>query len=153
VRAPVPTWCFAIVIVRRRADEFLLVHEAKHGQGWYFPAGRVEPGETFEAGAHRETLEEAGLPIVLEGILRVEHTPQQDGTARCRVFYVARPAGDTPPKSQPDEHSLEARWVRRSALGDYVLRGREVTTVIDHVARGGVIAPLSLLTVEDTAWP
>ena len=40
-REAIPTWFFAIVVVRR-GDRFLLVHERKHGQLWYLPAGRVE---------------------------------------------------------------------------------------------------------------
>ena len=45
-RDPIPTWFFALVVVRQ-GDRFLLVHEAKHGQDWYLPAGRVEPGESL----------------------------------------------------------------------------------------------------------
>ena len=39
-RDPIPTWFFAPVVVRQ-GDRFLLVHEAKHEQGWCVPAGRV----------------------------------------------------------------------------------------------------------------
>ncbi len=61
---PMPgvTWCFALMVVRLE-DRFLVVHEAKHGQRWYLPAGRVEPGETFAEAAARETLEEAGVVV------------------------------------------------------------------------------------------
>jgi phosphatase NudJ len=67
-RAPIPTWFFALVVVRQ-GDRFLLVHEAKHGQGWCVPAGRVEPGESLFDAAVRETLEETGVPVVLDGVL------------------------------------------------------------------------------------
>ena len=53
-RLPIPTWFFVLVVVRR-GEQFLLVHERKHGQLWYLPAGRVEPGETFVEAAVRET--------------------------------------------------------------------------------------------------
>ncbi|MEI8382948.1 MAG: NUDIX domain-containing protein, partial [Planctomycetota bacterium] len=55
-REPIPTWFFVLVAVRHN-NKYLLIHEAKHGQLWYFPAGRVEPGEDFIAAAKRETLE------------------------------------------------------------------------------------------------
>lgn len=149
-RTPIPTW-FIVLVVVRRGDRFLLVHERKHGQGWYLPAGRVEAGEDLVAAAVRETLEETGVPVVLEGILRVEHTPRPSGT-RVRVFFTARPADDTPPKSAPDEESLGAAWIPLSELGTYPLRGPEVVDVLAHVAAGGAVHPLSILTFEGAPW-
>jgi phosphatase NudJ len=84
---------------------------------------------------------------VIEGLLRVEHTPQRYG-ARVRAIFVAAPADDTPPKSQPDEHTLEAKWVTLAELDAYSLRGSEVRQVFEYVARGGTIYPLSVLTYE-----
>jgi len=150
-RDPIPTWFFAMVIVRK-GDRFLLVHERKHGQLWYIPGGRVEPGESIYDGAIRETLEEGGIRVKLEGLLRVEHSPMPDGTARCRVFFLARPADDTPPKSVPDEESLEARWVHPKELSQYALRSDEVTEVIGYVARGGPVFPMSAFTYEGAPW-
>lgn len=150
-RDPIPTWFFAMVIVRK-GDRFLLVHERKHGQLWYIPGGRVEPGETIQEGALRETLEEGGIRIVLEGLLRVEHSPMPDGTARCRVFFLARPADDSPPKSIPDDESLEARWVHPKELSRYPLRGDEVTEIFHYVARGGAVFPMEAFTFEGAPW-
>lgn len=148
-REPIPTWYFAVVVVKR-GDEFLLVHERKHGQLWYLPAGRVEPGEHLAEGARRETLEETGVPVVLDGVLRVEHTPMPDGT-RVRVIYLASPADDTPPKSEPDEESLEARWFRLEQLAALPLRGREVETLLSEVAQGAPVYPMSLIQVEGSS--
>src|SRR5690606_10542082 len=106
---PIPTYLFALVVVRR-GGRFLVVHEAKHGQRWYLPAGRVEPGEPLFDGARREVLEETGIPVELTGVLRIEHTAYPEMT-RVRVFFTAEPVDDRPPKSRPDEHSLAARWV------------------------------------------
>lgn len=150
-RDPIPTWFFAMVIVRK-GDRFLLVHERKHGQLWYIPGGRVEPGETIEEGAIRETLEEGGIRVKLEGLLRVEHSPMPDGAARCRVFFLAKPADETPPKSVPDEESLEARWVHPKELSGYALRSEEVTEVIRYVARGGPVFPMTAFTFEGAPW-
>ena len=68
-KKPIESWMFALVVVRK-GNRFLLVHERKHGQRWYLPAGRVEFGETFPEAAKREVMEEAGVPISLDGILR-----------------------------------------------------------------------------------
>ena len=149
-RDPIPTHCFALVVVRL-GRRFLLVHEKKHGQLWYLPAGRVEPGESFVTAAERETLEEAGVPIVVDGILRVQHSPRPGGQ-RLRVIFTAHPADDTPPKSEPDDESLEARWVTLDELHQLPLRGDEVRAWCQYVAEGGSIYPLGLLTPE-TAPP
>lgn len=146
-RKAIPTWCFAVVIVRR-GDRFLLVHERKHGQLWYFPAGRVEPGETLAQAAVRETLEESGVPVELDGILRIEHSPSPGGGARMRVLYTAHPIDDTPPKSVPDKESLEAAWVTLDQLDQLPLRGDEVKRVLTEVARGAPVYPMSLITFE-----
>lgn len=145
-REPIPTWCFSLVVVRR-GDQFLLVHERKHGQLWYLPAGRVEPGETFEAAARRETLEESGVPVRVVGVLRVEHSPIATG-ARMRVVFLAEPIDDTPPKDVPDEESLEAAWVRLEELSEYPLRGDEVRELFAYVAEGGAVYPVSVLQRE-----
>ena len=143
---PIPTFCFALVVVRDR-DRFLVVHEAKHGQRWYLPAGGLEPGESFTRAAQRETREEAGIPIELVGILRIEHTPVVGG-ARLRVIFLARPADDTPLKTQADDESLAARWVTLDELSGLELRGDEVAALFAAVAGGAPVYPLSLLQVE-----
>ena len=151
MREPIPSWYFVLVVVRL-GHRYLLVHERKHGQGWYLPAGRVEPGETIVQAAERETLEEAGIPIVCEGILRFEHTPIGKGTSRVRVFVLARPATDAPPKSTPDSETLGAEWVSLEELSEYPLRGEEVRDVLNYVNDGGPSMPLSFLVSEGDPW-
>jgi 8-oxo-dGTP pyrophosphatase MutT (NUDIX family) len=146
-RKAIPTWFFVLVVVRD-GDRFLVVREAKHGQSWYLPAGRVEPGESLAAAAHRETMEESGVPIVLEGVLKVQHTPSAVG-ARLRVVYLARPADATPPRDRPNEHTLEARWVTRAELGTLDLRGGEVAALFRWVAEGARAHPLDLIGSEE----
>lgn len=149
-REAIPTWSFAMVVARL-GRRFLVVRERKHGQLWYLPAGRVEPGESFALAAVRETREEAGVPVTLEGVLRVEHSPSPDGS-RMRVFFVARATDDTPPKTAADEHSLEARWVTMDELAALPMRGEEVRAVFAYVLAGGAVHPLSLLTDEGARW-
>src|SRR3954454_13511970 len=103
-RAPIPPWFFSLVVARD-GDRFLVVREVKHGQLWYLPAGRAEPGESLAETALRETLEETGVPIVLEGILKLQHTPEAS-SARVRGLFLGRPAGDPAPRTTANEHSL-----------------------------------------------
>jgi diadenosine hexaphosphate hydrolase (ATP-forming) len=51
------------VVFRRRAEtiEILLVRSNKDPSIWVFPKGHVEPGESLEQTALRETREEAGV--------------------------------------------------------------------------------------------
>lgn len=148
-RKSIPTWSFVVVIVRK-GHRYLLVHERKHGQHWYLPAGRVELGETYAAAAHRETQEEAGIPIVLEGVLRVEHTPGPD-YSRLRILYLARPADDTPPKSKPDSETLGAKWYTIPEIEQLSLRGPEVIELIEAVDRGVPVYPMTLIQHEGAA--
>jgi phosphatase NudJ len=131
----------------RHGDRFLLVHERKHDQLWYLPAGRAEPGEDLASTARRETLEETGISVQLTGIIRIEHSPRSN-FARVRVIFAAEPTGDTQPKSVPDEDSLGAAWVTLSELNRYPLRGPEVEDLLRYVAAGGSVHPLTLLQFE-----
>lgn len=149
-REPIPTWYFALVIARL-GHRFLLVRERKHGQLWYVPAGRVEPGETLVEAARRETLEETGVPVEPVGIVRIEHTPVPSGV-RMRVIFLAHPVDDTPPKSVPDDESLEAGWFDLDEVRRLPLRGPEVLSMLEAVHGGAPIHPLSLLRREGAAW-
>lgn len=150
-KEPIPTWFFVLVVVRR-GDRFLLVQERKHGQSWYLPAGRVEPEEDFATAARRETLEESGVSVELEGIVRIEHSPRPGGGSRVRVIFVARALGAAEPKQQPDEHSLGAAWYTLDEIRALPLRGAEVADLLAFVAAGAPIHPLSLITVEDAPF-
>ena len=149
-REPIPTWCFALVVARK-GDRFLLVQESKYGEPWYLPGGRVEAGESFADAAVRETLEEAGVPVRVTGVIRIEHSPTPAGS-RMRVIFLAEPADDTPPKSEPDDESLRAEWVALTDLGGYTLRGQEVAEVFAYVAGGGAVYPAELLQPEGSPF-
>jgi 8-oxo-dGTP pyrophosphatase MutT (NUDIX family) len=149
-RDPIPTWCFAIVVVRR-ADRFLLVHERKHGQLWYLPGGRAEFGETLEAAACRETLEETGIAIRLTGVIRIEHSLIVGG-ARLRALFTGEPIDDRPPKSVPDEESLGAEWVSLDELHRHPPRSPEVEQLIRYVAGGAPVSPMHVLAHEGAPY-
>jgi mutator protein MutT len=56
-----------IACVISREGEFLVCQRPlskRHGGLWEFPGGKVEPGETDEAAAKRELLEELGVELI-----------------------------------------------------------------------------------------
>ncbi|MEK6233086.1 MAG: hypothetical protein N2C14_00080, partial [Planctomycetales bacterium] len=87
----------------------------------------------------------------LTGILRIEHSPRAFGT-RQRIFFTAEPLDDSPPKQTPDEHAIQAKWVRLEDLDQYPLRGEEVREAFQAVADGAPIYPLELLSFEGAPW-
>src|SRR5262245_4444954 len=141
-RTPVPTWYFALVVVRR-GHRFLLTQERKYGSSWSIPGGRVEPGESLADAAIREVAEETGVPIRLDGILRIEHSPG-DGV-RFRVLFVGSPIDDTPPKTTADDESLGAAWLTLDEIRKLHLRGSELGGLLESVAAGRQVFPLELL--------
>jgi ADP-ribose pyrophosphatase YjhB (NUDIX family) len=145
-RDPIPTWFFVHTIVRKD-DKFLLIHERKHGETWYLPAGRVNPSERLDKAAIRETLEESGVPVVLDGILRIEHQAMKSYT-RVNTIFVAHPAADIAPINEPNEDALEARYFTLAEMLQLPLREYSVLQLLNLVEKGAPIFPLSVLSTE-----
>ncbi len=146
----IPT-CFFVKVVVRQGDRYLMVQECKFEQTWHLPAGRAEPGETLVTAALRETLEETGVPIVLDGILRIEHSAHAD-KAFLGAILLAHPVTDTPPKSTPDDESLCAAWFTLEEIIRLPLRERDVLDALRYVAAGGQPSPLALLAAKGEAF-
>ncbi|NBO93296.1 MAG: NUDIX hydrolase [Planctomycetia bacterium] len=144
---PIPIYAFALVVVRLD-DRFLVVQERKHGQLWYLPAGRIELAETIEEGAIREVYEESGVQVTLTGVLKVMYTPQIE-CSRLRVLFLAKPTDDPTPRTEPNKHTLAARWVTLAELDALPLRGEEVRSIFTWVANGAPSYPMELLGIED----
>ena len=83
--------------------------EPRHGF-WTLPAGFMELGESTEAGAVRETDEEAGARIVVEGLFTVLNVVR---VGQVHFFYRAR-LQDT--QFAPGPETIEARLFREDEV-------------------------------------
>ena len=145
-RAPIPTWYFALVVVRL-GRRFLLTQEKKYGATWSIPGGRVEPGEQLVEAAMREVMEEAGVPIMVDGILRIEHSPTGQG-ARTRIIFAGTPVDDREPKQVADDESLRAAYLTLDEIDRLHLRGTDLRPLLESVARGRQLFPLDMMGRE-----
>lgn len=100
-----------VLMVRRRVREGEL--------SWQFPAGAIEPGETAEEAAVRETLEETGLTVEAIKLLG-ERVHPKTGRAMsytaCRVLDGEAVVGD-------EEEIAEIAWVSHAEIPEYVPYG------------------------------
>ncbi len=90
-----------------RQDGRMLLLQRPTGT-WEPPAGRLVPGETFEAGAVRELHEETGLLVAPQCILATWVGERPGGEALASVTYIART--ESQEVRITDEH-LDHVWV------------------------------------------
>jgi 8-oxo-dGTP pyrophosphatase MutT (NUDIX family) len=103
-----------------RDPEILLLRRAVEPGlgGWDLPAGYLEPGESFEDAAMRETREEAGIEVDLVALSGVYHSPAANAVT---AVYRAR-SSEPAPSVQIDFESSDHAWVARSAIGEWLPR-------------------------------
>jgi 8-oxo-dGTP diphosphatase len=101
-RNPLPT---ADVIIEV-GDRVVLVRRKYPPEGWAIPGGFVETGETVEAAAVREALEETGLSVTLTALLGVYSDPARDPRHHTiTTVYVGKATG----KPDGGDDAAEAR--------------------------------------------
>jgi ADP-ribose pyrophosphatase YjhB (NUDIX family) len=96
---------------------------------WTLPAGFMELGETTGQGAHRETLEEAGVSIELGPLYTVIDVPHAE---QVHFFYLAKVLD---PALAPGEETLEARYFTPDEIPWENLSFRTVITTLEHYLR------------------
>jgi ADP-ribose pyrophosphatase YjhB (NUDIX family) len=101
------------------AEVLLLCRAVEPGLGgWDLPAGYLDPGESAEQGALRETREEAGLQVELLRLVGVYSSPLANAVSS---IYLAR-ALDPHRAVQTDPESSDHAWVARSGVGEWLPR-------------------------------
>ena len=100
-----------VLLIRRRQKEGTLL--------WALPSGGVEPGETAEQAAERETQEEVGLTVHAQSVLGERIHP---ATGR-RMIYVACTPDEGEPRVVDTDEIDELAWAKKSQLDEYVPHG------------------------------
>ena len=113
-------WCPRVTVacVVARGDRFLIVEEnaVNGGLAYNQPAGHLDPGETLQAAAVRETLEETGHHIALDAFLGVwQWTSTEHGEQVLRFGFAGHVLSHD--ASRPlDEGIHRALWLRRDEI-------------------------------------
>jgi ADP-ribose pyrophosphatase YjhB (NUDIX family) len=115
----------AAVLLERRTDpdaepEILLLRRAvEPGRGdWDLPAGYLDPGESFEVAAVRETREEAGIEVELLGLTGVYHSPAANAVTAVFRGRALQAGAEV----RIDFESSDHAWVARSEVPDWLPR-------------------------------
>ncbi len=113
-------------MVRRRVSEGQL--------SWQFPAGKIEPGESPEQAAVRETAEETGLNVAAIKVLGERVHPE---TGRWMSYMVCEIVSGTAAVGDPRELDALA-WVALAEIPEYVPYGifEPVQAYLDIALKG-----------------
>jgi 8-oxo-dGTP pyrophosphatase MutT (NUDIX family) len=125
-------------VVWRRTDErieVVLVHRPRYDD-WTFPKGKLDAGETDEAAAVREVMEEASLAVQLGPELPSTTYLDKSGKHK-RVRYWAMTVADGSEPAGANEVDV-ARWVELEEARSLLSYPRDVELVdaLNAVTRG-----------------
>ena len=120
-RYPITARPFSAGIITQDGAHVLLVHRkvTEGSLSWQFPAGEVEPGETLEQAAARETVEETGLTVSPVRLLDEGIHPK---TGRRMAYVACDIVSGTAHVADHDELA-DLAWVKPSEFATYVLYG------------------------------
>src|SRR5690606_38202090 len=113
------TWAphVTVATIVERDNRYLMVYEEADGNKVFNqPAGHLEPNETLQAAALRETLEETGWTVKLTGVVGLNlYTAPSNGITYFRTTFIAEALNQDPTR-QLDTGIIEAVWLTYEEL-------------------------------------
>lgn len=108
------TWAphVTVATIIERDNRYLMVYEEADGKTVYNqPAGHLDPNETLQAAAVRETLEETGWVVELTGVVGINlYTAPSNGITYFRTTFIAEAISHDPERPL-DTGIIEAVWL------------------------------------------
>ncbi len=135
----------AACVITDGRGRVLLVRHGYGERNWELPGGLTEPGESVEATAIREALEETGVVVAIERLVGVYWEPS---AGMHHFVFRARVAPSSPPPIVSDANEIsELGWFSVSALprpiSDFTAR---------RIADALADRPPGIWTVEPRRW-
>ncbi len=142
-------------IVVREGRVLFTVNRDDEGEFLMLPGGGQRFGETLEAAAGRETLEETGVRVHVRDLVLVreyiganhEFAAGDKDAHQTEFFFMADPAGDDPADAQPvelDAWQTGSAWIDPAALGAFRVYPGALLSILPQIIAGTYSGPLSL---------
>ncbi len=97
----------ACVVINDKKEVLLILRE--DFRIWTMPGGGVEPNETWEQAAVRETLEESGYQVMIDRFVGEYWRPQLSrGEGDLRRVFIGKLISEIP--ARHDDEALDVRW-------------------------------------------
>jgi len=108
----IPEFVRAVV---ERDGKYLVIREKKRSDGWNFPGGKIDEGESSVNAVVRELGEETGLfpKQVVPLFRKIFHI---DGVPWHGIFFKVEAEGE--PEIQEPDKCLEMKWVTAEELAE-----------------------------------
>jgi 8-oxo-dGTP pyrophosphatase MutT (NUDIX family) len=139
----------AIILVStlvERDGKILMIQEGKNNRGqrgqWNFPAGQVEIGEDLPTAAARETLEETGYHVKIDGIYAIQKKDFGGDWMGATFFFKGSLMDENREPEEPN--ILKIEWIALNDIANLPLRFPDLADIAKTTIRGEA-ADLNLL--------